>query len=62
MAHQKVQTIFDDEDDARVTLIVHNLKPPFLDGRVSFSLQQTTVSTVRDPTSDMALNARYPLQ
>ena len=42
----------------RVTLIVHNLKPPFLDGRVSFSLQQSTVSTIKDPTADMATNAR----
>jgi pre-mRNA-splicing factor ATP-dependent RNA helicase DHX38/PRP16 len=41
-----------------VALIVHHLKPPFLDGRVSFSLQQTMVSTVRDPTSDMATNSR----
>jgi pre-mRNA-splicing factor ATP-dependent RNA helicase DHX38/PRP16 len=55
---REAQTIFDDEEDSRVTLIVHNLKPPFLDGRVSFSLQQTTVPTVRDPTSDMATNAR----
>ena len=48
----------DDENDQRVTLIVHNLKPPFLDGRVSYSLQQSTVSTVRYPTSDFANNAR----
>jgi pre-mRNA-splicing factor ATP-dependent RNA helicase DHX38/PRP16 len=37
---------------------VHNVKPPFLDGRVSFSLQQTTVSILKDPTGDMATNAR----
>lgn len=55
---REVQTEFDSEEDSRVALIVHNLKPPFLDGRVSFSLQQSTVSTVRDPTSDMATNAR----
>ena len=54
----EVQTDFDNEEDARVTLIVHNLKPPFLDGRVSFSMQQSTVATVRDPTSDFAQNAR----
>jgi pre-mRNA-splicing factor ATP-dependent RNA helicase DHX38/PRP16 len=54
----QVQTEFDNEEDARVTLIVHNLKPPFLDGRVSYSLQQTVVSTVRDPSADMATNAR----
>jgi flagellar biosynthesis GTPase FlhF len=55
---REVQTVFDNEEDSRVTLIVHNLKPPFLDGRVSFSLQQTTVPTVKDPTSDMATNSR----
>jgi pre-mRNA-splicing factor ATP-dependent RNA helicase DHX38/PRP16 len=55
---REVQTNFFEDEDARVTLIVHNLKPPFLDGRVSYSLQQSTVSTVKDPTSDMTLNAR----
>ena len=54
----EVQMDFDNEEDARVTLIVHNLKPPFLDGRVKLSMQQTTVSTVRDPTSDFATNAK----
>ena len=29
--------------DQRVTLMVHNTKPPFLDGRVNFSTQQTIV-------------------
>lgn len=55
---REVQTEFDNEEDTRVTLIVHNTRPPFLDGRVSFSMQQTTVSTVKDPSSDMATNAR----
>lgn len=30
---------FDDEADERVTLMVHNARPPFLDGRVVFSTQ-----------------------
>lgn len=55
---REVQTEFDNEEDARVQLIVHTLKPPFLDGRVTFSMIQTSVSVVRDPTSDMAVNAR----
>ena len=42
---KEIQMDFDDDEDSRVTLIVHNLKPPFLDGRVNFSLQQTAVST-----------------
>ena len=40
----EVATEFDNEEESRVNLVVHNLKPPFLDGRVSFSLQQTMVS------------------
>ncbi|KAJ1406151.1 hypothetical protein B484DRAFT_404238, partial [Ochromonadaceae sp. CCMP2298] len=52
------QMDFDNEDDSRITLIVHNVKPPFLDGRVAFSLQQSTVSILKDPTGDMAVNAR----
>ena len=55
---REVNLVFDDEEDQRINLIVHNLKPPFLDGRVSYSLQQTTVGTVKDPTSDFAHNAR----
>jgi hypothetical protein len=50
----QVQTDFTaDEDGGRTQLIVHNLKPPFLDGRVKFSMQQTTVSVVKDSSSDM---------
>jgi pre-mRNA-splicing factor ATP-dependent RNA helicase DHX38/PRP16 len=54
----EVQMEFDNEEDTRVTLIVHNLKPPFLDGRVSYSLQQTTVSCIRDPAGDLAMNSK----
>lgn len=54
----EVRTEFAEEEDARVSLIVHQIKPPFLDGRVSFSMQQSTVSTVKDPSADMATNAR----
>lgn len=40
MAEGEVSLTFDDGEDQRVQLIVHSLKPPFLDGRVSFSMQQ----------------------
>lgn len=46
------------EDDARVTLLVHQVKPPFLDGRVSFSDIREAVPTVRDSSSDFAKMAR----
>ena len=47
------------EDDARVTLLVHQVKPPFLkDGASAFSRVRTAVPTVRDNTSDFAKMAR----
>jgi hypothetical protein len=48
----------DIEVDNRPQLMVRNVKPPFLDGRVSFSRQTEMVSTVKDPTSDFAVSAR----
>jgi len=46
------------EQDTRVTLIVHQIKPPFLDGRVSFSTIREAVPTVKDASSDFAKMAR----
>ena len=47
------------EDDAIVTLLVHQVKPPFLkDGASAFSRVRTAVPTVRDNTSDFAKMAR----
>lgn len=46
------------EQDTRVTLIVHQLKPPFLDARASFSTVREAVPTVKDSTSDFARMAR----
>ncbi|GLE00514.1 hypothetical protein PINS_up009271 [Pythium insidiosum] len=54
----RVDTEFDDELDGRVQIMVHNTKPPFLDGRVAFTTQVEMVSTVKDPTSDLAVCAR----
>ncbi|CAI5710794.1 unnamed protein product [Hyaloperonospora brassicae] len=54
----RVDTDFDDELDARVQIMVHSTKPPFLDGRVAFTTQVEVVATVKDPTSDMAVCAR----
>ncbi|KAL7679850.1 putative AAA+ ATPase domain, RNA helicase HrpA, P-loop containing nucleoside triphosphate hydrolase [Plasmopara halstedii] len=54
----RVATAFDDEVDARVQIMVHSTKPPFLDGRVAFTTQVEMVATVKDPTSDMAVCAR----
>ncbi|KAK2193816.1 hypothetical protein NP493_5g10060 [Ridgeia piscesae] len=49
---------FEEDNEARVHLLVHNLVPPFLDGRIVFTKQPEPVVPVRDPTSDMALTAR----
>jgi pre-mRNA-splicing factor ATP-dependent RNA helicase DHX38/PRP16 len=48
----------DDEESTRVHLLVHDLKPPFLDGRKVFTKQVDPISAVRDPQSDMAVFSR----
>ncbi|KAK7593066.1 hypothetical protein V9T40_007818 [Parthenolecanium corni] len=48
----------DDEAISRVHLLVHNIVPPFLDGRIVFTKQPEPVIPVRDKTSDMAITAR----
>ncbi|KAI9834780.1 MAG: DEAH-box RNA helicase prp16 [Sarea resinae] len=48
----------DDEEATRVHLLVHDLKPPFLDGRKVFTKQLEPVPAVKDPQSDMAVFSR----
>lgn len=48
----------DDEEATRVHLLVHDLRPPFLDGRTIFTKQLDPVPAVRDPQSDMAVFSR----
>ena len=52
------QDLDDDEEATRVHLLVHDIKPPFLDGRRIFTRQIDPVSPVRDPQSDMAVFSR----
>ncbi|XP_050235507.1 pre-mRNA-splicing factor ATP-dependent RNA helicase DEAH7 isoform X2 [Mercurialis annua] len=54
----EVQTEFDDEEERRVILLVHDTKPPFLDGRVVFTKQAEPIMPIKDPTSDMAIISR----
>ncbi|KFB45946.1 AGAP008528-PA-like protein [Anopheles sinensis] len=49
---------FDEEALERVHLLVHHTVPPFLDGRIVFTKQPEPVVPVREPTADMAINAR----
>ncbi|KAJ5656814.1 hypothetical protein N7507_008764 [Penicillium longicatenatum] len=48
----------DDEEATRVHLLVHDLRPPFLDGRTIFTQQLEPISAIRDPQSDMAVFSR----
>ncbi|XP_042025035.1 pre-mRNA-splicing factor ATP-dependent RNA helicase DEAH7-like [Salvia splendens] len=54
----EVQTEFDDEEERKVILLVHDTKPPFLDGRIVFTKQAEPVMPLKDPTSDMAIISR----
>lgn len=50
---------FQSEEDTRVTLLVHQVKPPFLGkGASAFSRVKHAVPTVKDNTSDFAKMAR----
>ena len=49
---------FDDSTEARTQLMVHDTKPPFLDGRNVFTRQQKMVLPVKDPTAVMSQVAR----
>ena len=48
----------EDHDENRVHLLVHDIKPPFLDGRMVFTKQLEGINPVKDPTSDLAVFAR----
>jgi pre-mRNA-splicing factor ATP-dependent RNA helicase DHX38/PRP16 len=53
------EALNNEKDMSRVTLLVHQVKPPFLsDGRVSFSTVREAVPTVKDASSDFAKMSR----
>ncbi|KAI3939962.1 hypothetical protein MKW98_029738 [Papaver atlanticum] len=54
----EVQTEFEDEDERRIILLIHDIKPSFLDERVVFTKQADPVVPLKDPTSDMAILSR----
>lgn len=49
---------FEEDNEARVHLLVQNVVPPFLDGRIVFTKQPEPIVPVKDPTSDIAIIAR----
>ena len=48
----------DEDDECRIIIQIHEIKPPFLDGRIVFTTQMEAVQIVRDPASDMARLAK----
>ncbi len=57
-SNAQVEMDFDNDADVRVMLLVHDTKPPFIDGRVLYTKQTGPVLPLKDPTSDMAVIAR----
>jgi pre-mRNA-splicing factor ATP-dependent RNA helicase DHX38/PRP16 len=55
----QVNLDFDDDDENRVLLLVHDTKPPFLEGKALSGKAAGVVLPLKDPTSDMAVIARY---
>ncbi|CAL4063351.1 unnamed protein product, partial [Meganyctiphanes norvegica] len=49
---------FEEEFTNRVHILVHNIVPPFLDGRIVFTKQPEPVIPIKDSTSDMAIVSR----
>jgi len=56
--NREIDMDFDEEDENKVQIIVHDVKPPFLDGDISFTSQSEPIYPVADPTSDMAVMSR----
>ncbi|WOG93703.1 hypothetical protein DCAR_0312990 [Daucus carota subsp. sativus] len=56
----EVQTEFDNEEERKVILLVHDIKPRFVDGRIVLTKQAEPVMPlpIKDPTSDMAIISR----
>jgi pre-mRNA-splicing factor ATP-dependent RNA helicase DHX38/PRP16 len=55
---EQFNNLDDDNDETRVHLLIHDLRPPFLDGKTIFTTQKDPVSAVKDPLSDMAVFSR----
>ncbi|MBW0579918.1 hypothetical protein O181_119633 [Austropuccinia psidii MF-1] len=52
---RKLDLDFDDEEELQVHLLIHDLKPPFLDGRLIFTKQLEPVNPINNPPVDMAI-------
>ena len=50
-----LDAIAEAEEEARVHLLVHDLRPPFLDGKTVYTKQLEPVNPIKDGTSDLAI-------
>ncbi|KAG8907474.1 DEAH-box RNA helicase prp16 [Tulasnella sp. 403] len=55
---KEVDLDFEDDSEATVHVMVHELKPPFLDGTVVFTKQLDPINPIKDATSDLAIFSR----
>jgi pre-mRNA-splicing factor ATP-dependent RNA helicase DHX38/PRP16 len=53
-----VETNFDEEDESRVHVLIRDIRPPFLDGKIIYTKQLEPVNPIRDATSDLAVFSR----
>ena len=54
----EIKLDFNEEEENRVVLAVHDIKPPFLSGKIVYTTQTGAVQVVKDPTSDFAILSR----
>ncbi|KAI8835127.1 P-loop containing nucleoside triphosphate hydrolase protein [Chytridium lagenaria] len=48
----------EDDSEGRVHILVRDIKPPFLDGKMVYTKQLEPIQSVKDPTADLAIIAR----
>lgn len=53
-----IRADLDEDDDKRVVLMLHDLKPPFLEGKVINGSKAEPIQILRDPNSEMAQTAK----
>lgn len=51
----EIRLNYDEDENSRAVLMVHDIRPPFLEGHVVFTTQTAPIQVVKDPTSDMAV-------
>lgn len=54
-SREAVDMDFEDDSESKVHVLVHDLRPPFLDGRTAFTRQLDPINPIKDGTSDLAV-------